>query len=50
MTGSRGDARVRGWARDAVRHFGRAVGKTGDMHRVSDRAERRARAQREWAP
>ena len=34
----------------AVRHFGRAVGETGSMHRVSDRAERRARAQGEWAP
>jgi hypothetical protein len=36
--------------RNAVRHFGRAVGETAHMHRVSDRAERRARAQREWAP
>jgi hypothetical protein len=27
----------------AVRHFGRAVGETEDMHRVSDRAEWRAR-------
>jgi len=34
----------------AVRHFGGAVGETASMHRVSDRAERRARAQREWAP
>jgi hypothetical protein len=32
----------------AVRHFARAVGETAGMHRVSDRAERRARAQREW--
>ena len=35
-------------SRDAVRHFGRAVGGTNDMHRVSDRAVRRARAQEEW--
>jgi hypothetical protein len=28
----------------AVRHFGGAVGETGSMHRVSDRAQRRARA------
>jgi hypothetical protein len=34
----------------AVRHFSCAVGETGPVHRVSDRAERRARAQREWAP
>jgi hypothetical protein len=27
----------------AVRHFGRAVGETEGMHRVSDRAEWRAR-------
>jgi hypothetical protein len=33
---------------DAVRHFGRAVGETEQMHRVSDRAVRRARAQEEW--
>jgi hypothetical protein len=32
----------------AVRHFGRAVGETNHMHRVSDRAVRRARAQEEW--
>jgi hypothetical protein len=38
------------WQADnAVRHFGRAVGETAGVHRVSDRAERRARAQREWA-
>jgi hypothetical protein len=35
-------------SRDAVRHFGRAVGETNRMHRVSDRAVRRARAQEEW--
>ena len=35
-------------SRDAVRHFGRAVGETNHMHRVSDRAVRRARAQEEW--
>ena len=35
-------------SRDAVRHFGRAVGETDRMHRVSDRAVRRARAQEEW--
>jgi hypothetical protein len=34
-----------GPSRDAVRHFGRAVGETNHMHRVSDRAVRRARAQ-----
>jgi hypothetical protein len=34
---------------DAVRHFGRAVGETDPMHRVSDRAVRRARAQEERA-
>jgi len=50
MTGSRVDAHVRGRTRGAVRHFGSAVGETGPMHRVSDRAERRARAQKEWAP
>jgi hypothetical protein len=37
-----------GPSRDAVRHFGRAVGETEQMHRVSDRAVRRARAQGEW--
>jgi len=43
------DPRVSGRAPGAVRHFGRAVGETAHMHRVSDRAERRARAQREGA-
>jgi hypothetical protein len=28
-----------------LRHLGRPVRETDDMHRVSDRAERRARAQ-----
>jgi hypothetical protein len=32
----------------AVRHFSCAVGETDEMHRVSDRAERRAPARREW--
>jgi hypothetical protein len=32
----------------AVRHSAGAVGETVLMHRVSDRAERRARAQGEW--
>jgi hypothetical protein len=45
-----GEARPRVRALGAVRHFGGAVGETDGMHRVSDRAERRARAQREWAP
>jgi hypothetical protein len=40
---------VAGPARPAVRHLARAVGETVGMHRVSDRAERRARAQGEWA-
>jgi hypothetical protein len=35
-------------SRHAVRHFGRAVGETDHMHRVSDRAVRRARAQEGW--
>jgi hypothetical protein len=43
-------ARVTGSTPAAVRHFGRAVGETGCMHRVSDRVAWRARAQREWAP
>jgi hypothetical protein len=50
MTSVWGDARVGVRAPAAVRHFGRAVGETDSMQRVSDRAERRARAQREWAP
>jgi hypothetical protein len=50
MTSSGGEARLGVPVRDAVRHFGRAVGETYSMHRVSDRAERRARAQGEWAP
>jgi hypothetical protein len=50
MTSSCGEARLGVRARGAVRHFGRAVGETDSMHRVSDRAERRARAQGEWAP
>jgi hypothetical protein len=45
-----GDERVGVRAPSAVRHFGRGVGETEHMHRVSDRAERRARAQGEWAP
>jgi hypothetical protein len=45
-----GEARLGVRAQGAVRHFGGAVGETDCMHRVSDRAERRARAQREWAP
>jgi hypothetical protein len=49
MTAPRVDGAHRGRDRGAVRHFGRAVGETAGMHRVSDRAERRARAQREWA-
>ncbi len=36
---------VGGRSVSAVRHFGGAVGETDGMHRVSDRAERRARAQ-----
>jgi hypothetical protein len=36
-----------GPSHDAVRHFGGAVGETDHMHRVSDRAVRRARAQEE---
>jgi hypothetical protein len=43
------DAAHWGQDRSAVRHLGRAVGETARMHRVSDRAERRVRAQREWA-
>jgi hypothetical protein len=50
MTARSVDARVGVRAPGAVRHFGGAVGETERMHRVSDRAERRARAQREWAP
>jgi hypothetical protein len=50
MTSFCGEARLGVRARGAVRHFGRAVGETDSMHRVSDRAERRARAQGEWAP
>jgi hypothetical protein len=50
MTPFCGDTRLGVRAPGAVRHFGRAVGETGSVHRVSDRAERRARAQREWAP
>jgi hypothetical protein len=50
VTGSALDTRAPEPNRAAVRHFGRAVGETARMHRVSDRAERRARAQREWAP
>jgi hypothetical protein len=41
-------ARVTGSTPAAVRHFSHEVGETGDMHRVSDRAAWRARAQREW--
>ncbi len=41
--------RVMRRAGGAVRHFGCAVGETAAMHRGSDRAERRARAQEEWA-
>jgi len=33
----------------AVRHLARAVGETVSVHRVSDRAARRARAQGAWA-
>jgi hypothetical protein len=50
MSAPRAGAARRGRGRSAVRHFGRAVGETAPMHRVSDRAERRARAQKEWAP
>jgi hypothetical protein len=50
MTAVCGGARAGVRALGAVRHFGGAVGETDSMHRVSDRAERRARAQREWAP
>ncbi len=49
MTGRRMGAPVTRGTAGAVRHFVRAVGKTARMHRVSDRAERRARAQRVWA-
>jgi hypothetical protein len=49
MTVSPLAAPARGTNDGAVRHFCRAVGETADMHRVSDRAERRARAPREWA-
>ena len=49
MSGFGVAARVTGPAPGAVRHFGRAVGETDCMHRVSDRAAWRARAQREWA-
>jgi hypothetical protein len=48
MSDFRVPARVTGSTPDAIRHFGRAVGETGGMHRVSDRAAWRARAQREW--
>ncbi len=46
MTRARARARRRVEGRNfaAVRHFGGAVGETDGMHRVSDRAERRARA------
>jgi hypothetical protein len=46
MTRPRARARRRVEGRNfaAVRHFGGAVGETDGMHRVSDRAERRARA------
>jgi hypothetical protein len=47
MTSVWGDVRVGVRVPAAVRHFGRAVGETGVMHRVSDRAERRARARGE---
>ena len=49
MTVFRADGRASGRGPGAVRHFGRAVGETALMHRVSGRAERRARAQREGA-
>jgi hypothetical protein len=39
---------VAGGTRAAVRHSAGAVGETVAMHRVSDRAKRRARAQWEW--
>jgi hypothetical protein len=50
MSGSRAGARVMGPGPGAVRHFGRAVGETACMHRVSDRSAWRARVQKEWAP
>jgi hypothetical protein len=46
MTALRDDTRVTDRARGAVRHFIGPVGKTVRMHRVSDRAEWRARAPR----
>jgi hypothetical protein len=49
MSASRVRTHVTGSTTGAVRHFGRAVGETDHMHRVSDRAAWRARAQREWA-
>jgi hypothetical protein len=49
MTGPHMGAPVTRETGGAVRHFIRAVGKTADMHRVSGRAERRARAHRGWA-
>ena len=49
MTAFSVDGRAGDPAPGAVRHFGRAVGKTARMHRVSGRAEWRARAQREGA-
>jgi hypothetical protein len=50
MSGSRVLAHVTGPTPGAVRHFGRAVGETDRMHRVSDRAAWRARAQTEGPP
>ena len=47
MTRPRVGARVGLVTDPAVRHFGRAVRETEDMHRVSHRAERRARVREE---
>ncbi len=47
MTRPRAIGRAERAAHPAIRHFGRAVGETEGMHRGSDRAARRARAQGE---
>lgn len=47
MTSPRAIGRAERAAYPAIRHFGSAVGETTDMHRGSDRAVRRARAQGE---
>ncbi len=45
MTRLRTNGHAESAVHPVVRHFGRAVGETKRMHRGSDRAARRARAQ-----